>query len=376
MSELVVPMQRQCRKPGGRVVSIAVLLLPFGVYVACGGGSAAKLYVVGLGLSDVQSFSVSSSGTLSADTTVVGTGSRPDAIVLTRHFAYVLNAASAAQPGSISEFTVSSKGAFSQARTTTVLSNTTLSATPPKTGLNPLAMAADAKTQFIFVANQGSNSISEYSIDGSTGLLTEATGSPFATGAGPSGLAVVSSTLFVANQGAGTISIYSFDQNGALTAAGSPVAAGVAPTALDVDSGGKFLYAADQGANTVLAFTISGSSLAPVSGSPFAAGTTPVHVRVIGSSVFVANAGSNNVSAYSISGGSGALAAVSGSPFAAGTTPAFTVSGSAGKTLYVANQGSNNISAFQIGSGGALSAVSGSPFATLAAGPTALASNN
>ncbi|MGZ4812004.1 MAG: lactonase family protein [Terriglobales bacterium] len=376
MCEVVVSIQRQCRRLAGRAVSIVVLLLLFGAYVACGGGgSAAKLYVVGLGLADVQSFSVASSGTLSADATVFGTGSRPDAIVLTHHFAYVLNAASAAQPGAISEFALKSNGTLSPARTATALSTTNLSATPPKTGLNPLAMVADSKTKFVFVANQGSNSISVYGIDGSTGLLTEVTGSPFATGAGPSGLAVVSNTVFVANQGAATISVYSFDQNGVLTAAGSPVAAGVAPTALDVDSSGKFLYAADQGGNTVLAFTISGTSLAPVSGSPFAAGTTPVHVRVIGSAVFVANAGSNNVSAYSIS-GSGALAAVSGSPFAAGTTPVFIVSGNGGKTAYVANQGSNNISAFEIGSGGALSAVSGSPFATLAASPTALASNN
>ena len=49
---------------------------------------------------------------------------------------------------------------------------------------------------------QGSNSISVYGVDSSTGLLTEITGSPFATAAGPSGVVMTGSTLFVANQGA------------------------------------------------------------------------------------------------------------------------------------------------------------------------------
>jgi DNA-binding beta-propeller fold protein YncE len=96
-------------------------------------------------------------------------------------------------------------------------------------------------------------------------------------------------------------------------------------------------------------------------------------VRVVGSSVYVANSGSGNVSAYSIS--SGALTPVSGSPFSAGTNPVYAASGDAGKLLFIANQGSNNISVFTIGSGGALSAASGSPFATVVASPSAMASN-
>ncbi len=355
------------------LVIIASLVI---LCVACGSSSSPKLYVVGLGFADVQSFSISGSGSLTADSSVTGVGGQPTAILLNRHHAYVLNSASATQPGSITELNVGGKGALSPARTATALSNTTLSATPPATGLNPRAMATDPANKFVFVANQGSNSISVYQVDSSTGLLTEVTGSPFATGAAPSGVAAAATAIIVANQGAGTASVYTFDQNGKLTLAGTPVPAGTSPTSVDVDSSGKLVYIADSAGNSVTAFTLSGSTLSAVAGSPFAAGTTPVHVRVVGSNLFVANAGSNNVSAYAINTGSGVLTAASGSPFAAGTAPVYSAAGNSGKTLFVANQGSSNISAFQVGSGGALSAVSGSPFATLAASTSALAASN
>ncbi len=360
-----------------RTFSIAAIVLLTAALTACGGSSnGKKIYVVGLGTPNVQIFGASSSGGLTADTSnLAGTGSRPDAIILTRHFAYVLDSTGGALQGGISEYTIAGSGTLSAARTAQILSTTTVTATPPKTGLNPLSMVIDSNGKFVFVANQGSNSVSVFSVDGS-GLLTEITGSPFATSAGPSGLAMTGNTLFVANQGAGTVSVHTIDQaSGNLTqVTGSPFAAGTSPTALDVDPSGKFLYVADQATNSVLAFAIAGSSLSTISGSQIAAGTTPVNVRVVGSSVYVANSGSGNVSAYSI-GGSGALTAISGSPFSVGTNPVYIASGNSGSLVFVANQGSNNISVFQVGSSGALSPAGGSPFATVAGNPAAIASN-
>jgi 6-phosphogluconolactonase (cycloisomerase 2 family) len=361
-----------------RTFSIAALVLLTACLAGCGGSSSGKkIYVVGLGTPNVLILGVSSSGALTADTTdLAGTGSRPDAIILARHFAYVLDSTGGAQPGGISEYKIGGAGTLSAARTAQALSTTTVTATPPKTGLNPLAMAIDSNGKFVFTANQGSNSISVFSVDGSTGLLTEITGSPFATAAGPSGLAITGSTLFVANQGAGTVSSYTFDQaSGTLTqAAGSPFAAGTSPTALDLDASGKFLYVADQASNSVLALAVSSGQLSLISGSPFSAGSAPVNVRVVGNSVYVANSGSGDVSAYSIS-GSGALTAISGSPFSTGTNPVYIASGNSGSLLFIANQGSNTISVFSAGSGGALSQVSGSPFATIAGSPAAIVSD-
>jgi 6-phosphogluconolactonase len=381
MRDCTITVESQCSiRRIVRTFSKAALVLLTAALAACGGGSSNgnKIYVVGLGTPNVQIFGVSSSGGLTADTTdLAGAGSRPDAIVLTRHYAYVLDSTGGAQPGGISEYSVGGSGTLAAARTAQALSNTTVSSTPPKTGLNPLAMVVGSNGNFVFVANQGSNSISVFSVDSGTGLLTEIAGSPFATPAGPSGLATTGNTLFVANQGAGTVSVYTFDQtSGNLTqAAGSPFAAGTSPTALDLDPSGKFLFVADQASNGVYAFSVGGSSgLSLIAGSPFPTGTTPVNVRVVGTSVYVANTGSGNVSAYSIS-GSGALTAISGSPFSTGTNPVYVASGNSGRLVFVANQGSNNISVFQVGSGGALSAVSGSPFATPTGNPAAIVSN-
>ncbi len=346
----------------------------------CGGSSAGnKLYVVGLGTPNVEIFDVSSAGALTADTTnLIGTGSRPDAIMLTRKYAYVLDSAGGTQPGTITEYKFNGTGTLSLERTSDVLSTTSLPSTPPKTGLNPTAMAMDSNNKFMFTANQGSNNISVFAVDSGTGLLTEVTGSPFATAAGPSGIVVVGSVVFVANSGAGVISGYMFDNTtGNLTqVTGSPFAAGTSPAALDADAGGKYLFAADSAANNVLAFSITGTSgqLSPISGSPFAAGTTPVAVKVAGNAVYVANYGSGNISAYSI-GGSGALAAVSGSPFTVGTNPAHIASDHSSGLLFVANQGADNLSVYKVGGDGGLSAVSGSPFATAVASPAGMATN-
>lgn len=366
-------------QPIGRVAGAAVALLLIAALVACGGssGGGPKIYVVGLGASNVEIFTSSDSGVLTADMTdLAGTGSRPDAIVLNSHYAYVLDSTGGAQPGGVSEYTVGGKGTLSAARTALALSNNNISATPPKTGLNPAAMVEDSKGQYVFVANQGSNSISVFTVDSKIGLLTEISGSPFTTGAGPSGLAITGNTIFVANQGAGTVSAYNFDQaTGSLTqVSGSPFSAGTSPSALDLDSTGKFLFVADQAANSVLAFSVSSGQLSAVSGSPFAAGTAPVNVRVAGSSVYVANSGSGNISGFSIGSG-GALAAISGSPFAAGTNPVYIASANSGKLLFVANQGSDAVSAFSVGGGGALSAVNGSPFSAATGSPAAIVSN-
>jgi hypothetical protein len=52
-----------------RVVLSTVVVLMLAVLAACGGGAGRKLYVVGLGSPDVQTFGASGSGVLTADTT-------------------------------------------------------------------------------------------------------------------------------------------------------------------------------------------------------------------------------------------------------------------------------------------------------------------
>ena len=138
---------------------------------------------------------------------------------------------------------------------------------------------------------------------------------------------------YVAKQGDGTVSAYSIDAStGALTQlTGSPFAAGTYPVFVTVNPAGTFAYAANQYGNTVSAYSIDATTgaLTPVAGSPFATGDSPVSVTVnpAGTFAYVANFGSGNnapgtVSAYSINASTGALKPVAGSPFAAGNHPA------------------------------------------------------
>jgi 6-phosphogluconolactonase len=133
--------------------------------------------------------------------------------------------------------------------------------------------------------------------------------------------------LYVANGGSNNISAFLINaSSGALTAiSGSPFLAGNMPNSVAVEPSGRFAYVANQGDGSVSAFAIDHSSgaLTVVSGSPFSAGSAPWSVVVdpTGKFAFVSNAGSSDVSVYAIDAASGALTAVNGSPFAAGSLP-------------------------------------------------------
>ncbi len=92
------------------------------------------------------------------------------------------------------------------------------------TGTQPAAMIADDQNRFLFVANEGSNNISVFAVDATTGALTPATTSLVSTGTGPSALAYdpVSKFLFVGLSGAKQIAVFAVNTTtGALTSAGS-----------------------------------------------------------------------------------------------------------------------------------------------------------
>ena len=371
-----------------RGLTIAVLPVAAVALVGCGGGSRKVLYVVGTGTPSIQLFQVQSNGTLAATNDTAGAGGSPFGIVVTpnKKFAYVVDSAGATVAGGVSQYTVaSSTGVPSVLTVATNTSTTTLSnPTPPApAGINPVSLALSNAGNLLFVANQASNSISVFGINGSTGLLTEISGSPFPTAKGPTDVISGGNLVYVANQGAGQVSGYTFDSgSGALTQiSGSPYAAGVSPRAVAFGPAGKFLYVADQASNAVLAFSIQSTTsgqLAPLSTPSFPTGTAPVNLYVgsSGKVLYVANQGSGNISAFSIDAGSGALTALSGSPYAVGANPSFITADSSGKFLFVANQGSANISVFSVGADGSLSPVSGSPFAAGVVNPVGLFSIN
>ena len=163
-----------------------------------------------------------------------------------------------------------------------------LSVGPPvAAGRGPSAIAGTIDEKYLYVTNRDSNDVSAFAY----GSLTTVPGSPFAAGTSPSAVAVFTTTwctnshhgantcgfymsLYVANSGSDTVSAYQIDQSTGVPHPASPAsyATGTGPSAMAVGTPSTpFLYVANSGSNDISAFGIDGSSggLRPVVGSPF-----------------------------------------------------------------------------------------------------------
>jgi DNA-binding beta-propeller fold protein YncE len=233
----------------------------------------------------------------------------------------------------------------------TVNSNVSLTAgsTSP-TGMTPLGMAIDSAAHFLFVANGGlqidpaSGTISVFSIQ--NGSLTEVGGSPFRvaaplapSGPGPAAVAVTpdGKFLYVANQFDGTVTGFSVDTTSGVLTRGNTLPAGTAPAGMAITPDGGFLYVSNSGSSNVSAFAVCNQvvtscsdpnspdgSLAPVAGSPFSAGLGPTSMAVTlsGKFLFVADRQSNQVSEFKIATGTGVLSPNTQASISSGLTPA------------------------------------------------------
>ncbi len=243
---------------------------------------------------------------------------------------------------------------------------------------------------FLFVANDGSNDVSVFSINPSTGFLT-LVGSPFSTGGlsgGTSGGISLGATpdnrfLFAANSGSSDIRVFSIAANGALTAVGALVPAGGEPDGIKVSPDGKFLSVALPNTNQVAMFSIgSGGALTAVTGSPFTAkgsgGETGLDINCGSNFLFggEANPSSTIVDVFSIA-SNGALTPISGSPFGGGTgqNSNNVLLSPDDRFLFVTNNFSSQVSVFSVAANGSLALVSGSPFATGGVEPSGLATD-
>jgi len=251
---------------------------------------------------------------------------------------------------------------------------TKVPATPFASGTSPAVVAVHPSNKLLYTANQSENTISLFTIDASTGALTEVTPRT-PTGVTPSSMALDSSGgfLFVANRSSNTISAFSVDSgSGALTAvSGSPFTTPPSPTAMLLTPSGKFLYVADANLAIVSAYSVASGVLSPVAGSPFAVGNGPAAMIVDSGEKFlyVANSFDNTVSGFAIA-STGALSLIAGTPIATGTGPCALAFDSTEAFLYAANFTSTNISGFAVDStSGKLTVIDKSPF-TGPANPT------
>jgi 6-phosphogluconolactonase len=221
-----------------------------------------------------------------------------------------------------------------------------------------VGVTVDASGGLVYVANQGTDEITAYSLDKATGGLSQIPGSPFTAGDAPQKVQIDPSGqyLVAANLLSGNLSVYSRTQTGALTpVAGSPFALNSAARPVDVafDPSGRFLFATDSNAQGVWVFSMNAATgaLLPVAGSPFVNGVqNPVDLEITGDGRFlvVANSLSDNISVFAVNPANGALAPVAGSPFAAGLQPRALALDPSGRFLYAANGNSDNLYTYSI----------------------------
>jgi 6-phosphogluconolactonase len=265
-------------------------------------------------------------------------------------------------------------------------------------GVDPLSVTVTPSNKFVYVLNGGPASISAYTADVTTGALTPVSGSPFSIGgsdAAPESLVIDPSGkfLYVADMGDNSVSAYTINgATGVLSpVSGSPFATvarlygpGGEPWSEAIDPSGKFLYVSTV-SGYVVAYTIdfNTGALAMVTGSPFSAGPDPtltsdlrsVAVDPSGNFVYVVNVGHRNVAAYALDHTTGALTQTSGSPITGPAYPYSLTIDPLGKFVYVAepNPHEGDIWGYTMDSTtGALTLIAGSPFAS-PVGPFAVA---
>jgi 6-phosphogluconolactonase len=168
----------------------------------------------------------------------------PTAMLITPNNSYVYVSLSSL---GVQVLTLGSGGALSTGTAATFLPPTSTSTSPADYGL-----ASDPNSKFLFVAeiNTGLRVLSI----GTSGTLNEVSGSPYAVGTGPTGVALdtTGSYVYVANKGSNNISAFTLTAaSGKLAAiSGSPFSSGgQLPIALVNDNQKKYLAVINSGSN-------------------------------------------------------------------------------------------------------------------------------
>ncbi len=351
-----------------------------------GGGSAAaykpaSVLVTTTGDSLITGYAVQSDGSLQKNSSTGVTPAGPLALALLPWGTQALVAASGAPTGS-------NLAAYSVDPTTAIVTYEAF--------LGDAAVAGDASIdpseRYAFQSDSSAGVLRTYASSNPWGLVTYSgsggTYSTFPAGAGAGPMAMVPSGryLYVANQGANSLTAFAFwgelfEMTTQYVGSGypdaSPYLIGAKPIALAVDPMGLYLYVVCDD-NTVRVYSIdssSGGHITKVASSALPATPTSVASDATGRFLYVGDA-AGDITPFGVDPGTGALTALTPSVLPAAVT-AISVE-SSGQFAYVlcgpaggssANNGS--INAFKVNTDGTLSALPAGPW--LANRPTAIA---
>ena len=254
---------------------------------------------------------------------------------------------------------------------TTTGALTLLTGFPVSSGANGGAGSFSRHVAFangrLFVVNEGSASLSVFTVNGVTGALTALPYSPIALAGDLACVAVHPAGSPVIVGGNNGVTSLTISATTATVAAGSPYATtGASPFSCAVSASGKDFYTGGNVGSVIAGFDVAPDTgvLTALAGSPFdtAAGNPVAYAADPDGRLFVSNFGTG-VRAFTTTGG--IPTGVSGNPFTSG------LSGGVDGVLHpsgffmVADRSANKVGVFQIagsGAGTTLTAVSGSPF--------------
>ena len=314
-------------------------------------------------------------------------------------FAYVVNFAA----NNVQAFTSDGNGNF------------TMVGQPITTGVNPHNVNVDKAGRFVYISNVGSNFVSGFKINSADGSLTPinaAPGSPVTDASDPTNnspywsvFGTTGQFLYVIAGGTPTLKSYSIDStSGVLTQIGTTGPLGQCSTghSVTISPNNKFLYVGCRFNGVVYSFsrntqtgalTNLGATNVIQNGAPgvsfsvvvdptssflfvgvtdgvtvfnidpnsgnisgqklFVAGNTPHSVTLDGNGhLYTANLNDSTVSAFSISGGT--LTQLAGSPFATGGEPNTVAVHPDGMVLFTADQTTNTVTRFTLNADGTL----------------------
>jgi len=226
-------------------------------------------------------------------------------------------------------------------------------------GLSPWAIAVTPNEASAYVANTNENNLYQYDAepDGTLSPKLQTTvgtgGDPFAIAIHPDG-----ASAYVPNFSTNNLSQYDIDPGDGQLTPDDPatVATGQAPTAVAVHPNGESVYVTDNnGELSQYDVTPGDGTLTPKDPATVGTGTQPSGVAVTpdGWSAYVANGGSNTISQYDVE-LDGALAPKDPATIGAGSGPSAITLSADGESAYVTNFNSDNISEYHVTPDGTL----------------------
>jgi len=235
-------------------------------------------------------------------------------------------------------------------------------------------LAVDPSGKFAYVANLMSNAsdlatVSMFSINSSTGVLTPTTPFMVPTGFFPQGIGIdpLGRFVYTANSDDNSVSMFTIDVGtGVLTPTTPPAVSTLAnvstgnessPLAVTVDPSGRFAYAVNQDDDTVSMFTIDSATgvLMPTTPATVFTGGSPFGITLdpTGKFAYVPNAYSqpnNFVSEYTVDSVTGVLTPTTQIAVSAGNSPTSVAVDPTSTFAYVVNRQDNTVSMFTIDS--------------------------